>query len=115
MCRRGGGRSSDGALTCRGVPSSADCGCARADLGYVGCLALLVYKYKRDGGRNLTRPEVYFNNLHEFIRNRVENALGLLQLLESGTVDGMPDGSVLWYSVNLGRADACSAGARAEP
>ena len=64
-----------------------------ADLGYVGCLAL-VYKYKRDGGRNLTRPEVYFNNLHEFIRNRVENVVSQVKrhrLFKKGAFSGSMD------------------------
>ena len=31
---------------------------------------------KRNGGRALSRDEVYFNNLHEFVRNRIENVIG---------------------------------------
>ena len=64
-----------------------------ADLGYVGCLALL-YKFKRAGGRALTRPEVYFNNLHEHIRNRIENVVSQVKrhrLFQKGAYSGSMD------------------------
>ena len=64
-----------------------------ADLGYVGCMGLL-YKYKRDGGRQLNRAEVYFNNLQEFVRNRIENVVSQLKrhrLFQKGAYSGSMD------------------------
>ena len=52
-----------------------------ADLGYVGCLGLL-YKFKKMAWRvglppppDLTQRQQFFNNLHEFYRNRVVSTL----------------------------------------
>lgn len=54
----------------------------------------LLYKYRRDGGRPLTRAEVYFNNLHEFVRNRIENVVSQLKrhrLFKKGCYSGSMD------------------------
>ena len=49
-----------------------------ADLGYVGALGL-VYKFKRVGRRRLTRTQTIFNNVHEHVRNRIENAVSAVK------------------------------------
>ena len=46
-----------------------------ADLGYEGCVGL-IYKYK---GAPLSWPQQLFNNVHEFVRNRVENVVSALK------------------------------------
>ena len=54
----------------------------------------LLYKYKRDGGRQLNQAEVYFNNLHEFVRNRIENVVSQLKrhrLFQRGAYSGSMD------------------------
>ena len=52
-----------------------------ADLGYIGAFGLLV-KFKRRQRRvrrgprpALTRPQRIFNNVHEHVRNRLENVI----------------------------------------
>jgi len=50
-----------------------------ADLGYVGCIGLIT-KYKRRRKNPVTgrlpRASQYYNNVHEHVRNRVENVVG---------------------------------------
>ena len=49
-----------------------------ADLGYVGAIGL-IYKFKKAAGRLLTREEIVFNNVHEFMRNRVEQMVSAVK------------------------------------
>jgi hypothetical protein len=64
-----------------------------ADLGYVGCEGLL-YKYKRDGGVALTDRQQFFNNVHEHVRNRIEQIVGVVKqhrMFEQGVYRGSFD------------------------
>ena len=49
-----------------------------ADLGYVGCEGLL-YKYKKAAGQTLTERQIFFNNVHEHVRNRVEQIVAVVK------------------------------------
>ena len=60
-----------------------------ADLGYVGALGLLV-KFKG----HLTRRRRYFNNIHEFVRNRIEQIVGRIKnhrIFQQGVYSGNVD------------------------
>ena len=45
-----------------------------ADLGYVGALGL-IYKFKQV----ITWAQLYFNNVHEWYRNRVEQVVSIVK------------------------------------
>ena len=49
-----------------------------ADLGYVGCEGLL-HKYKKPKDRVLSYRQVFFNNVHEHVRNRVEQIVSVIK------------------------------------